>query len=132
MLQFRNALEVIVECSKMLQKPIFICMLFGNISGMLINCNDIIKAHTKGLPKDAKSQLWVGAWCRGYSANLIAVDEIYLHTGEHNLWDVLYLSNNPIMTCLLNLKVEVLSTDITLLINSDSSLSQSRVCALDV
>ena len=74
-------------------------MMFGNIVGMPVNCNAVIKALTEDLPADANIQLWVGAWRKGASwnhAKLIAVDGRYLHTGGHNLWDYHYLKNNPV------------------------------------
>ena len=95
---FQSALQTLAERSKTLDEPIVVRMLFGNIAGMPVNCDGVIKALTKDLPADAKLQLWVGAWRRGFSwnhAKLIAVDGIYLHTGGHNLWDAHYLSNNP-------------------------------------
>lgn len=73
--------------------------MFGNIVGMPVNCNQIIKNLTSDLPKDANVELWVGAWRKGASwnhAKIIAVDGRYLHTGGHNLWDPHYLKNNPV------------------------------------
>lgn len=96
---FQDALQVLAERSKTSENPIIIRMLFGNIAGMPVNCNGVIKALTKDLPKDAKLQIWVGAWRKGFSwnhAKLIAVDGVYLHTGGHNLWDAHYLQNNPV------------------------------------
>ncbi|KAL7533188.1 hypothetical protein ACHAXR_005090 [Thalassiosira sp. AJA248-18] len=96
---FQSALLTLANRSKTSKNPIVVRMLFGNIAGMPVNCNSVIKKLTKHLPKDAKLQLWVGAWRRGFSwnhAKLIAVDGVFLHTGGHNLWDAHYLSNNPV------------------------------------
>lgn len=81
------------------EKPIIIRMMFGNIVGMPVNCDKIIKKLTEKLPEDANIQLWVGAWRKGASwnhAKLIAVDGRCLHTGGHNLWHPHYLENNPV------------------------------------
>ncbi|KAL7547626.1 hypothetical protein ACHAWF_010914 [Thalassiosira exigua] len=96
---FQTALQKLAERSKTSERPIVVRMLFGNIAGMPVNCNGVIKALTKGLPCDSKLQVWVGAWRKGFSwnhAKLIAVDGVYLHTGGHNLWCAHYLSNNPV------------------------------------
>ena len=96
---FQSALQTLAERSKDKEKPIIVRMLFGNIAGMPVNCRGVIKALTKDLPTDAKLQIWVGAWRKGFSWNhskLIAVDGVYLHTGGHNLWDSHYLRNNPV------------------------------------
>ena len=66
---FQTALRKLAERSKTAEKPIVVRILFGNIAGMPVNCNSVIKALTKDLPKDAKLQLWVGAWRKGFSWN---------------------------------------------------------------
>jgi len=99
---FQTALATLSERSKTSEKPIVVRMLFGNIAGMPVNCDGVIKALTSNLPQNdstIKLHLWVGAWRKGLSwnhAKLIAVDGTYLHTGGHNLWDAHYLSNNPV------------------------------------
>lgn len=101
MTKIQEALLVICETSKSrpANKPIIVRMMFGNIVGMPVNCDKLIKKLTKTLPTDANVELWVGAWRKGASwnhAKLIAVDGRYLHTGGHNLWDPHYLKNNPV------------------------------------
>jgi len=79
--------------------PIIIRMLFGNIVGMPVNCDNVISDLTADLPEDANINLWVGAWRKGVSWNhskIIAVDGKYLHNGGHNLWDAHYLQGNPV------------------------------------
>mmetsp|Transcript_15693 Transcript_15693/g.33163 ORF Transcript_15693/g.33163 Transcript_15693/m.33163 type:complete len:578 (-) Transcript_15693:154-1887(-) len=107
---FQNALRTLAERSKETDKRIVVRMLFGNIAGMPVNCNGVIKALTKDLPEGSKLQLWVGAWRKGFSwnhAKLIAVDGVYLHTGGHNLWDAHYLKNNPVHDLSMELEGKV-------------------------
>jgi hypothetical protein len=97
--KMKEALLTICETAQKQEKPIIVRMMFGNIVGMPVNCNQIIKNLTSDLPKDANVELWVGAWRKGASwnhAKIIAVDGRYLHTGGHNLWDPHYLKNNPV------------------------------------
>jgi len=100
MTKMKEALLVICENAKSNPaKPIIVRMMFGNIVGMPVNCDKIIKKLTEDLPTDANVELWVGAWRKGASwnhAKIIAVDGRYLHTGGHNLWDPHYLKNNPV------------------------------------
>lgn len=96
---FKEALQTIVETASQSDKPVIIRVMFGNIVGMPVNCNKVIKELTKDLKKDANIRLWVGAWRKGVSwnhAKIIAVDGRYLHTGGHNLWDPHYLKFNPV------------------------------------
>jgi phosphatidylserine/phosphatidylglycerophosphate/cardiolipin synthase-like enzyme len=83
--------------------------MFGNIIGVPVNCNLVIKELTKDLPEDASSKLklWVGSWRKGVSwnhAKIIAVDGKYLWTGGHNFCDSHYLKTNPV--CDLGLELE--------------------------
>jgi hypothetical protein len=100
MTKMKEALLVVCENAKSNPaKPIIVRMMFGNIVGMPVNCDKIIKKLTEDLPTDANVELWVGAWRKGASwnhAKIIAVDGRYLHTGGHNLWDPHYLKNNPV------------------------------------
>jgi len=98
---FKAALQKIAESAAERKKPVVIRMMFGNIVGMPVNCNNIIAQLTEGLPSDgsAKINLWVGAWRRGVSwnhAKIISVDGKYLHTGGHNMWDAHYLEYDPV------------------------------------
>lgn len=97
MTKFNEALKTIV--AKELEQTVVVRMMFGNIVGMPVNCDAVLKQLTKGISPSAKLQVWVGAWRRGVSwnhAKIIAVDGKYLHTGGHNLWDGHYLKNNPV------------------------------------
>ena len=99
--RFKEALAVIAEnaADRPADQPVIVRMMFGNIIGMPVNCNGIIKKLTADLPPDANLHLWVGAWRRGVSwnhAKIIAVDGRYLHTGGHNLWDAHYLKYDPV------------------------------------
>lgn len=81
--------------------PITIRMMFGNLPGMPINCDAVLKKLTEDLPSDgsANMNIWVGSWRIGASwnhAKIIAVDGMYLHTGGHNLWDAHYLKSQPV------------------------------------
>jgi hypothetical protein len=100
--KIKEALTVISETSKRLAKtkfllkgkrrpPIVVRMMFANIIGLPLNCNEIVKELTSHLSKDDPDtlRLWVSAWRRDTSwnqAKIIAVDGKYLHTGGHNLW----------------------------------------------
>jgi hypothetical protein len=100
--KMKEALTVISETSKRLAEkqyllkgkrrpPIVVRMMFANIIGLPLNCNEVVKELTSHLSKDDPDtlRLWVGAWRRDTSwnhAKIIAVDGKYLHTGGHNLW----------------------------------------------
>ena len=100
--KMKEALTVISGTSKRLAKqyyllkgkrrpPIVVRMMFANIIGVPMNCNEVVKELTSHLSKDDPDtlRLWVGAWRRDTSwnhAKIIAVDGKYLHTGGHNLW----------------------------------------------
>eukprot|EP00588_Corethron_pennatum_P030401 CAMPEP_0194311832 /NCGR_PEP_ID=MMETSP0171-20130528/8750_1 /TAXON_ID=218684 /ORGANISM="Corethron pennatum, Strain L29A3" /LENGTH=577 /DNA_ID=CAMNT_0039066063 /DNA_START=34 /DNA_END=1764 /DNA_ORIENTATION=+ len=80
---------------------IVVRMMFGNLPAMPVNCDNVIKKLTYGIPNDDSTnlRLWVGAWRKGLSwnhAKIIAVDGQYLHTGGHNLWDPHYLKHDPV------------------------------------
>ncbi|CAB9510902.1 Inherit from NOG: PLDc [Seminavis robusta] len=107
MVEFKDALREICEnqtfeTSLMSgHNRITVRMMFGNIVGMPVNCNRIIKELTKDLPPDAKHKLklWVGSWRKDVSwnhAKIIAVDGKYLWTGGHNFWDPHYLQEKPV------------------------------------
>lgn len=105
--EIKKALTIIADRSLTSLKPVIIRMMFGNIVGMPVNCNAVIKTMTEDLPENSNIQLWVGAWRKGVSwnhAKIIAVDGRYLHTGGHNLWDAHYLKNNPVHD--LSLEIE--------------------------
>lgn len=100
MVAFKKALKKICDREVSLGR-ITIRMMFGNVVGMPVNCNKLIKELTKDLPSDAeqKLKLWVGSWRKGVSwnhAKIIAVDGKYLWTGGHNFWDYHYLKGNPV------------------------------------
>jgi len=63
--EFQDALREICEHDNTLRRnKITIRMMFGNIVGMPVNCNVLIKEITKKLPPNAheKIKLWVGSW----------------------------------------------------------------------
>jgi len=111
--RFKVALGQIVEtaaeeCDE--DSPVIIRMCFGNIPGMPVNCDKIVKELTEDLPEDANIRLWVGAWRRMATwnhAKIIAVDGRCLHTGGHNLWDPHYLKYDPIHDLSLELEGKV-------------------------
>jgi len=119
LIKFKEALQTInsrpreLDVNGKKKSPIVIRMMFGNLIGMPVNCDAVIKALTEGLPTDEEScniQLWVGAWRRRLSwnhAKIIAVDGRYLHTGGHNLWDQHYLQYNPVHDLSLELEGEI-------------------------
>jgi hypothetical protein len=82
--KFQEALTTIGERAAGSDKEVTIRIMFGNIIGMPVNCDAVIKKLTDHLPENSNIRLWVGAWRRGVSwnhAKLIAVDGLYLHTG---------------------------------------------------
>jgi phosphatidylserine/phosphatidylglycerophosphate/cardiolipin synthase-like enzyme len=110
MTAMQKALKQIVD--KKLDNTVRVRMMFGNIVGMPVNCNKVIKELTKDIPEDANLQLWVGAWRKGVSwnhAKIIAIDGLYLHTGGHNMWDPHYLKNNPVHDLSFELQGKVAS-----------------------
>jgi len=92
------------------KEPVVIRILFGNLIGMPVNCDAVIKKLTEDLAVDCNIRLWVGAWRRRLSwnhAKIIAVDGRYLHTGGHNLMDKHYLCYNPVHDLSLEMEGEV-------------------------
>ena len=108
--EIKKALAVIADKATVRLEPITIRMMFGNIIGMPVNCDAVIKSLTEDLPENSNIHVWVGAWRKGVSwnhAKIIAVDGHYLHTGGHNMWDPHYLRNNPIHDLSLELEGKV-------------------------
>lgn len=94
---FKSALTTISENAQDREMPVIIRLMFGNIVGMPVNCDAVMKELTKDLPENPNLNIWVGAWRNGSSwnhAKVIAVDGRYLHTGGHNMWDQHYLKSN--------------------------------------
>jgi hypothetical protein len=105
---FQKALTNICERESSLGR-VTIRMMFGNIVGVPVNCDKIIKQLTGHLPKDAdqKIKIWVGSWRKDVSwnhAKIIAVDGKYLWTGGHNFWDEHYLKRNPVLDISLEME----------------------------
>lgn len=97
--EMKLALQEMARNAKDSPKPVIVRFMFGNIVGMPVNCNKLIKHLMDGIETSANLQVWVGAWRRGVSwnhAKIIAVDGLYLHTGGHNLWDFHYLKHSPV------------------------------------
>lgn len=95
----KEALACIADRSKGSDTTVIVRMMFGNIVGIPVNCEKVLKELTEGLPQDANMRVWVGAWRKGVSwnhAKIVAVDGRYLHTGGHNMWAQHYLANNPV------------------------------------
>lgn len=105
---FKAALQKLAEKADDREHVLTIRMCFGNIPGMPVNCNKIIKELTEGIdPSTAKFKLWVGAWRRLSTwnhAKIIAVDGKRLHTGGHNMWDPHYLQYDPVHDLSLEIK----------------------------
>lgn len=98
---FQNALQKVAIRAHQDDKIVTVRMMFGNIIGMPLNCNELILKLTTLVPAECQNNLhmWVGAWRKGVSwnhAKLIAVDGLYLHTGGHNMWDYHYLKDSPV------------------------------------
>jgi hypothetical protein len=82
--KFKDALTTMCLRVHDTDRTITIRMMFGNIIGMPVNCNVVIKRLTEHLPLNPNIRLWVGAWCKNLSwnhAKIIAVDGLYLLTG---------------------------------------------------
>lgn len=82
--KFREALTTMCLRVHETNRIITVRLMFGNIVGMPVNCNAVIKKLTEHLPLNPNIRLWVGAWCKCVSWNhskIIAVDGLYLHTG---------------------------------------------------
>lgn len=114
--KFKDALHTIDDRARQLdgngmkKRPVIVRILFGNLIGMPVNCDAVIKKLTENLPSDCNIQVWVGAWRRRLSwnhAKIIAVDGKYLHTGGHNLMDKHYLSYNPVHDLSLEMEGEI-------------------------
>eukprot|EP00928_Gymnodinium_smaydae_P007756 TRINITY_DN12775_c0_g1_i1.p1 TRINITY_DN12775_c0_g1~~TRINITY_DN12775_c0_g1_i1.p1 ORF type:complete len:462 (-),score=55.27 TRINITY_DN12775_c0_g1_i1:178-1563(-) len=100
MSHIKAGLKNIAQNARDKEEPIIVRIMVGNIIGMPVNCDSLIRELTDHLDEDsANIQLWVGAWRRGVSWNhskIIAVDGNYLVTGGHNLWDRHYLKRDPV------------------------------------
>lgn len=97
--EIKTALQIVSTNAQGKESPVIIRMMFGNIVGMPVNCEAVMKELTADLPENANIHLWVGAWRNGSSwnhAKLIAADGKYLHNGGHNMWDPHYLKGNPV------------------------------------
>jgi len=108
--EIKGALKTISDNAQGKESPVIIRMMFGNILGMPVNCEAVLKELTSDLPEDSNLNIWVGAWRNGSSwnhAKLIAVDGKYLHTGGHNMWDPHYLKANPVHDLSLELEGRV-------------------------
>lgn len=114
--QFKYALQNIDLRARQLdengkrKEPVTVRILFGNLIGMPVNCDAVIKEMTEDLPDDCNVNVWVGAWRRRLSwnhAKIIAVDGKYLHTGGHNLMADHYLSYNPVHDFSLEMEGEI-------------------------
>eukprot|EP00554_Chaetoceros_debilis_P005726 CAMPEP_0194073012 /NCGR_PEP_ID=MMETSP0149-20130528/581_1 /TAXON_ID=122233 /ORGANISM="Chaetoceros debilis, Strain MM31A-1" /LENGTH=576 /DNA_ID=CAMNT_0038752967 /DNA_START=64 /DNA_END=1794 /DNA_ORIENTATION=+ len=111
--KFQQALQNIAAENKKgngNKDPIVVRFMFGNIIGVPINCNRVMKKLTEDLPEDANLQVWVGAWRYGASwnhAKLIAVDGKHLQTGGHNVWSDIYLKDEPVHDISIQLEGDV-------------------------
>lgn len=96
-------------------EPVILRFMFGNIVGLPVNCNKVLKKLMEGVDVTVYGKyinVWVGAWRRGVSwnhAKIIAVDGKFLHTGGHNLWDYHYLKNDPVHDLSLEMKGKITS-----------------------
>jgi hypothetical protein len=82
-------------------KKIIVRMMFGNIVGMSVNCDKLIKTLTKDIPYETTHlRVW-------NHAKIIAVDGNFLHTGGHNMWDGHYLKHDPVHDLSLELNGRV-------------------------
>ena len=107
---FQNALSKIAQRGHRTNTKITVRMMFGNIIGMPVNCNNLMKKLTAKIPEQCYDsiQIWVGAWRKGVSwnhAKIIAIDGLHLCTGGHNLWDYHYLKDSPVHDLSISLKV---------------------------
>lgn len=60
--KFLTVLQAALEELHQKKKKIVVRILFGNIIGMPVNCNKLIKTLTKNIPFDSHLRLWLGAW----------------------------------------------------------------------
>jgi hypothetical protein len=52
-------------------KKIIVIMMFGNIVGMPVNCNKLIKTLTTYIPSETTHlRVWVGAWRRAFPGTM--------------------------------------------------------------
>jgi phosphatidylserine/phosphatidylglycerophosphate/cardiolipin synthase-like enzyme len=108
---FMTAMQAALKQLHSKNKKIIVRMMFGNIVGMPVDCNKVIKTLTKDIPSETTHlRLWVGAWRKGISwnhAKIIAVDGNFLHTGGHNMCDGHYLKHDPVHDLSLEVKGRV-------------------------
>jgi hypothetical protein len=111
-------------------------MIFGNIVGMPVNCNKLIKTLTKDIPSETTHlRVWVGARRKGISCNhakIIAVDRNFLHTGGHNMWDMHYLKHDPVHDLSLGLNGRVTHDSHLYANEHGSSLNGCKIVFVDM
>ena len=56
---FRDSLETLYDRSKTTGEKNVVRFMFGNIAGMPVNCDRVIKALTKDIPEDSNLRVWV-------------------------------------------------------------------------
>lgn len=92
--QFKIALKNIAKNAEGKDEPIIVRLMFGNIIGLPINCERLMRKLTEELPEDSNVKVWVGAWRYGATWNhtkLIAVDgKVCLVSFDHSI--ILHLS----------------------------------------
>ena len=60
--QMKAALQTVSDNAQGKESPVIIRMMFGNIVGMPVNCNAVMKELTRDLPAESNLNIWVGAW----------------------------------------------------------------------
>ncbi len=60
--EIKAALKTISHNAQGKESPVIVRMMFGNIVGMPVNCDAVIKALTEDLPENSNLNIWVGAW----------------------------------------------------------------------
>lgn len=77
--KMKEALQTIARSTMDHEKPVMIRMMFGNIVGMPVDCEKLLKELTRDLPEGNEIQLWVGAWRAGQSvASCYSISRSYL------------------------------------------------------
>lgn len=56
---FKESLQLLYDRSKTTGDEIVVRFMFGNIAGVPVNCDRVIKALTKDIPEDSNLRIWV-------------------------------------------------------------------------
>mmetsp|Transcript_6628 Transcript_6628/g.8252 ORF Transcript_6628/g.8252 Transcript_6628/m.8252 type:complete len:227 (+) Transcript_6628:724-1404(+) len=95
--EIKGALKTISDNAQGKESPVIIRMMFGNILGMPVNCEAVLKELTSDLPEDSNLNIWVGAWRYVFFINICNTKEVQVQvTDELIPWKTSHRNNSVI------------------------------------